>query len=55
MNILGEEVATLLDEIKAAGEYEVRFDGTGFPSGLYFYRISTSGGFKETRRMVLLK
>ncbi|MBM2839956.1 MAG: 5'-Nucleotidase domain protein, partial [Bacteroidetes bacterium] len=55
LNILGEEVATLFDELKQAGEYEARFDGAGLPSGLYFYRMSTSNGFVRIRKMVLLK
>ncbi|MCX6150464.1 MAG: T9SS type A sorting domain-containing protein [Ignavibacteriales bacterium] len=57
-NVLGNKVITLLDEYKDAGTYEVEFstrDGASeLPSGLYFYQI-TSGGFSETRKMILLR
>ena len=54
-NILGQEVATLVDEEKSPGEYTVTFDGSGLPSGFYFYRLYTAGGVSETRKMILLK
>ena len=53
-NLLGENVATVVDEEQPAGSYEVRFDAAGLPSGLYFYTLR-SGSFTETRRMMLLK
>ena len=53
-NILGEEVATLVDEEKAPGEYTVTFDGSRLASGVYFYRLH-AGRFNETREMVLVK
>ena len=37
--ILGNEITTLVNEEKPAGEYETEFDGTGLPSGIYFYRL----------------
>ena len=59
---LGKEVATLVNEEKAAGSYEVEWNAATLPSGIYFYRIQAgdpstgSGqGFVETRKMVLLK
>lgn len=55
VNLLGEEVATLFDGVRAAGEYEARFDGAGLASGVYFYRMMTSNGFSETRKMALMK
>jgi len=54
-DLLGREVATLVNEEKPAGNYEVEFDGTDFPSGIYFYRLSVDNGYNETRKMVLLK
>jgi len=54
-NILGEQVATLLDEAKAAGSYAVSFDAGTLASGMYFYRLSSDAGLSETRKMVLLK
>ena len=53
-DMLGREVATLVNERQAAGRYTVRFDGTSLSSGVYFCRL-TSGEKTETRRMELLK
>jgi hypothetical protein len=53
-DVLGNEIATLVNEEKPPGTYEVEFDGTGFPSGIYFYSIS-AGNFLSTRKMILLK
>jgi len=53
-DILGRRVAVLVNEQLLPGTYEVDWDASAFPSGVYFYTI-TSGSFKETRKMVLLK
>ncbi len=53
-NLLGQEVATLVDEEKAAGRYEVLWDAVGFSSGVYFYRLQ-AGEFVETKKLILLK
>ena len=53
-DILGNEVATLVNEEKTAGEYEVEFNAYGLPSGIYFYRL-TAGEFTETKKLVLMK
>jgi len=53
-DILGNEVTTLVDEYKAAGNYEVKFEAGNFASGMYIYRLQ-SNGFVETRKMMLLK
>jgi plastocyanin len=53
-DILGNEVATLVNEVKSAGEYEVEFNENNLPSGIYFYQLK-AGGFTETRKMVLMK
>jgi hypothetical protein len=53
-DILGREVATLVNEEKPAGEYEVEFDGSNLPSGIYFYQLK-AGEFAETKKMILLK
>jgi len=53
-DLLGRQVHTLLDEDKRAGGHTVTFDASGFPSGVYFYRIQ-AGEFAETRKMILLK
>lgn len=53
-DLLGNEIETLFNEELSAGEYEVEFDGNGFPSGIYFYQLS-AGNFIQTRKMILLK
>jgi hypothetical protein len=53
-DILGREVATLVNEELKPGTYEVDFDGTNYSSGVYYYRL-TAGEFTETRNMVLLR
>ena len=53
-NLIGKEVAVLVDEQKQAGKYKLQFDGSGIPSGVYFYRIQ-AGSYSETKRMILLK
>jgi hypothetical protein len=53
-DLLGREVATLVNEEKPAGEYEVEFDGSNLPSGIYFYQLK-AGSFVETKKMILLK
>jgi len=53
-DVLGREVATLVNEEKPTGNYEVEFNGTGLPSGIYFYNLK-AGDYMETRKMVLLR
>ena len=53
-NVLGHEIATLVNEKKNAGSYFIEFNGSNFPSGIYFYQI-WAGDFTETRRMLLIK
>jgi hypothetical protein len=53
-DILGNEIATLINEEKPAGEYEVEFLATGLTSGIYFYQLRT-GEFVQTKKMILLK
>ncbi|MBP1655095.1 MAG: hypothetical protein H6Q28_1651, partial [Bacteroidetes bacterium] len=68
-DLLGREVAVLVDEVRGPGEYDVRFDGRHLPSGVYYYRLtvrppdsavgrgSGSGAdvFVETRQMLLVR
>ncbi|MEJ2492913.1 MAG: T9SS type A sorting domain-containing protein [Ignavibacteriaceae bacterium] len=54
-DVLGNEVATLVDDYKPTGSYEVEFDASKLPSGIYFYRLQTSNGFTSTKKLVLLK
>jgi hypothetical protein len=53
-DLLGKEVAVLVNERKSPGTYETRFDGSGLSSGVYIYRL-VAGKYVETRRMVLVK
>jgi hypothetical protein len=53
-DILGNEVATLVNEEKPSGTYEVSFDAKGLSTGIYFYTIN-AGNFVETKKMILMK
>ena len=53
-NVLGMELATLVDGIKEAGSYEVQFNATRIASGVYFYRL-TAGHFTAVKKLVLVK
>ena len=53
-DILGREVAVLVNEKKTAGTYEASFDGAGLASGVYVYRL-TAGSFAQSRKMILVK
>jgi hypothetical protein len=53
-NLLGSEVATLLNEMKQPGTHEVSFDAASLPSGTYFY-LMESGNFREVKKMILIK
>ena len=53
-DVLGNEVATLVNEEKPAGSYEVEFVANGLSSGIYFYKI-TAGSFIETKKLILLR
>jgi len=54
-DILGKEIWTLVNEKQNAGIYEVDFDGSNFPSGVYFYKLTVDGNIIDTKRMMLLK
>ena len=53
-DILGNEVATLVNENKEAGYYEVQFDGSQLASGMYIYRL-TAGNYISTKKMLMIK
>jgi hypothetical protein len=67
-NLLGQEIITLINEEKSAGKYQIDFDASSLPSGVYFYRLQIypafggvgdlpvgESGFVETKKMLLLK
>src|SRR5690606_8604547 len=53
-DLLGNDVATLVDEFQSTGRYEIKFNGSSLSSGIYFYRLQ-SDSFVETKKMILLK
>ncbi len=53
-DLIGNEVATLVNEDKPAGNYEAKFNAVELSSGIYFYTLK-AGNFIETRKMILLK
>ncbi len=68
-NVLGNEIATLVNEEKPAGNYKVEFEGDGLASGVYIYQLrvgepsmglpagrqGSGQGFVETKKMILLR
>ena len=53
-NVLGKEIATLVNEEKPAGNYEIKFDASKLASGIYYYQMRVSE-YVETKKMILLK
>ncbi|MEP0862405.1 MAG: T9SS type A sorting domain-containing protein [Ignavibacterium sp.] len=53
-DILGNEVATLVNEYKPAGNYEVEFNAGNLPSGVYIYKL-TAGSFVSSKKMMVIK
>jgi len=53
-DVLGRKVAILVNEEKPAGSYEVEFNASQLPSGVYFYRLK-AGEYVETKKMLLIK
>jgi hypothetical protein len=53
-DINGRQVAILVNEKLSPGNYKIRFDGSNYPSGIYYYKLE-AGDFSEVRKMILLK
>lgn len=53
-DLLGNEVATLIDEYRPAGDYDVEFNGNNISNGVYYYQLKI-GAFIETKKLILLK
>lgn len=53
-DILGNEICTLVEQKQFAGDYEVEFNASSLPSGIYFYKLN-AGSFTETKKMILLR
>ncbi|MFZ1319988.1 MAG: SBBP repeat-containing protein [Ignavibacteria bacterium] len=54
-NLLGQEVAALVNEMKQPGNYQIRFDGSALSSGMYFYKMFVNENLIDGKRMLLLK
>jgi 3',5'-cyclic AMP phosphodiesterase CpdA len=54
-NLLGQEIATLVNEKQSPGTYKVTFDASNLASGVYLYQLKTEGGFSLTKKLLLLK
>ncbi len=53
-NAIGQEITTLINEIKQIGNYYLQFDASLLPSGVYFYQLN-AGNFTNTKKMILLR
>ncbi len=53
-DILGNEIATLVNKKQAPGNYSVKFNASNLPTGIYFYKLK-NGGFSQSKKMILLK
>ncbi|MCX6150910.1 MAG: T9SS type A sorting domain-containing protein [Ignavibacteriales bacterium] len=53
-DLLGREVAELVNDFKPAGKYQIEFDASALPSGIYLYTL-TAGSFSESKKMIILK
>ena len=53
-NVLGQEIAELVNDVKSAGNYEVSFDASNLTTGMYVYKIQT-GNYSATKKMLLVK
>lgn len=53
-NVMGQEVATLVDEVKDNNRYQVMFDASGLAAGVYFYRVNVND-YNDVAKMVILK
>ena len=53
-DVLGNEIATLVNEEKVTGNYEISFNASNLPSGVYLYKLQ-AGSFVQTKKMILLK
>ena len=54
-NVLGKDVATLVNREQNPGSYSATFDASGLSSGVYFYMLKAGSEFVQTRKMILIK
>lgn len=53
-NLLGQEVATLVNGLQTAGEHRIQWNAASLPTGFYFYKMER-GNFSQTRKLMLMK
>jgi len=53
-NMLGQEIASLVNDRKDAGYYQATWNASNVPSGIYFYQLQ-AGEYMETKKMILLR
>ena len=53
-DVLGREIAVLVNETQQAGKHEIEWNAADYPSGVYFYKL-TSGSYSKTKKMMLVK
>ena len=54
-DLLGKKMEVLVNEMQTSGNYNITFDGSNYPSGIYFYKLSIGNKFSDTKKMVFLK
>ncbi len=54
VNIIGLEIATLVNEAKEPGSYEVKYEGNGCPAGIYYYKLYTDSAFDGSNDLVTM-
>jgi hypothetical protein len=54
-DIRGELISTLINAEQPQGVYEIKFDASKLPSGIYFIKMVSGGGFEDSKKMVVLK
>lgn len=55
LDVSGRTIETLIDNIENIGEHTITYDGSGLSSGTYLYRLTTSTGFTQSKKMLLVK
>ena len=55
LDTTGRIIETLIDDTENEGEHTITYDGSGLSSGTYFYRLKTSTGFNQSKKMLLIK
>jgi hypothetical protein len=55
LDVTGRTVETLINDVESKGEHTITYDGSGLSSGIYLYRLSTSTGFTQSKKMLLIK